>query len=419
MLFDLEVLADGKWTNIRFDNVTNIFSRPDTGENLLAESRVTDYLRISDEYRINRDDIGVLYINLGLNCNFHCRYCHQNNFRTTTAVTNCTPERAVKLIEILKQAEIHPSALSFWGGEPLVYWKSINILIPALRELYPEASINFPTNGALLNEEKLRFLREYGVGFYISYDGRTTNRDESIFDNEEIRGYFQRTQEPLAIMPTQNRMSIPILSIRQEFVDMGIKLRSISAYSIARCNPWNREQAPEIEIPQDRIDDYSDFIYRVLRGEEKHEKLYRGVKERFDHVASLYYLGLGVDSAEVRYCGNSDGRDVCIDCEGKIFNCMNIPLHQMGHILDIKPRDGSKVFTRVQKRRTCTACPYITVCRGGCPLIPDDESIEFKVNCHNLKALAVPFFRMVVEGLLGVRLKRITRIEDGKVLGEF
>jgi len=33
--------------------------------------------------------------------------------------------------------------------------------------------------------------------------------------------------------------------------------------------------------------------------------------------------------------------------------------------------------------------------------------------------LAVPFFRMTVEVLLGVYLKRIVRVEDGKVFGEY
>ena len=419
MLFNLEVLSNEKKRIIRFDNVTNIFSDPETGENLLAASRMQDYLRLTDIYDFDRSDLGVLYINLGLNCNFKCKYCHQNKFRTTTDVVPCTPERALELIEILKKSDIHPAGVSFWGGEPLVFWKSIKVLVPALRELYPEATINFPTNGALLTEEIVDFLRKYNAGFYISYDGKATNRDCSIFDDLDIREFFQRTQVPLDIMPTQNRASIPIQAIRDELHGLGLKLRSISAYSIARCNPYNREQAEEIRIPQDRVDSYSAFIYRVLRDEEKHGKLFKGVKDRFAFVVSLFYRGLGVDSADVRYCGNMVGRDICIDCTGTIFNCMNIPLFKMGNILDFKPFDASKIYHSHLKKQACMSCPFVSVCRGGCPLIHDDASLEFEVNCNNIKGLAVPFFRMTVEVLLGVYLKRIVRVEDGKVFGEY
>ena len=68
MLFNLEVLSNEKKRIIRFDNVTNIFSDPETGENLLAASRMQDYLRLTDIYDFDRSDLGVLYINLGLNC---------------------------------------------------------------------------------------------------------------------------------------------------------------------------------------------------------------------------------------------------------------------------------------------------------------------------------------------------------------
>ena len=291
MLFDLEVLSNGQQKVIRFDNVTNVFSDPDSGQNLLQSTRVSDYLRLTDVYDIDRSDIGVLYINLGLNCNFKCKYCHQNKFRNSSDVVPCTPERAHQLIEILKAAKLNPSGVSFWGGEPLVFWKSIKVLVPALRELYPNATINFPTNGSLITKEIFEFLKKYDVGFYISYDGKSTNRDVSIFDDHAIRELFLTTQAPLDIMPTQNRVSIPVQAIRDELHGMGLKLRSISAYSIARCNPYNREQAEEIRIPQDRIDRYSSFVYSVLREEVKHVKLYRGLKNRFDHAASIFYTG--------------------------------------------------------------------------------------------------------------------------------
>ena len=421
MLFNLEVLSNGRKKIIQYDNINTEFKDLETGETYFREARVKDYKRITETYDIDFSDIGILYINLGLKCNFACKYCHQNSFREATQVTSCTPTKARKLLEILRnRKDLNPRAIAFWGGEPLVYWKSIQVLLSGLRELYPEAKINFPTNGSLLTKEIADFLKKYNATFYISYDGKTSNRDEAILDNPKVVDCLRSIEEGISIMPTQNRASIPIKAIHDEFRDLNIHLNTISIYSIARCNPYNRNQAEEIRIPKVKRDAYSEFLYSVLHTSDKRNlNLYGGFFDRFNHELEMFYKGYRIDSEATSFCPHVLGRDVCIDCDGKIFNCMNIPIHVMGTLNDFKPVDTSHLFKNHLKKKSCLECPYVLACRGGCPLIQSDESPEFKVNCDNLKMIAVPFFRTVIERLLGVYLKKITRISDGKVFGEW
>lgn len=365
MLFDLEVLSNGEKKIIRFDNERNLFFNPETDEPYLAEHRTRDYRRYSPIYDIKKNDIGVLFINLGLNCNFSCKYCHQNKFRHNTKVENSTPKKAADLLEKLKRSKLKPKAIALWGGEPLVYWKTMKVLIPGLRELYPDTKINFPTNGALLNSEILNFLTQYDVGFYISYDGKTTNRDESIFDNPQLVADLKKFGKKIDIMPTQNRASIPIDSIRKEFDDMKIGLSSVAIYSIARCNPWNREYADEIRIPKEKGSTHSEFIYRAIRQEVENPELYKGLNERFNHIALMFYQGLGIDSEEVHFCSNCTGRDVCIDVNGTIFSCMNIPLYEMGDIETFNPFNATHIYQNHLYKEECMECPFVTCCRGG------------------------------------------------------
>ena len=419
MQFELCVLSNGIEKKLLFDNVSNSFVDLESKAQLLSTTKVLGYKKHQDQFNINFSDIGVLFINLGLRCNFSCKYCHQNNFRKSTKVCDFTPTKVEGFLNILKRSKVKMKAIAFWGGEPLVYWKTLKVLIPKVRELYPSVIINFPTNGSLLTREIINFLELYNIGFYISYDGKKTNRDVSIFDDEKLIEAIRNMNKGLSIMPTQNRASIPIKQIKDEFKDYKIKLSSISPYSIARCNPYNREQADEILIPFEKCCEHSEFIYDVLHSNVSDIKLYRGLLDRFNFILGIYYRGLGVDSVDVNFCCNSIGKDICIDCTGNIFNCMNIPLHIVGNLLDFSSFNSQSIFKNHLYKNKCLACPYVSCCRGGCPLIHDDESIEFKVNCNNLKIIAVPFFRTMVERLLGVYLKRITRYEDQQLIAEF
>ena len=420
MLFDLEVLSDGRKKTIRYDNVNTTFTDCETGETFFKDVREENGGRIPDIFDIDFSNIGNLYINLGLKCNFSCKYCYQNSIREKTQVTTCTPEKAKHLVEILKSCtNLKTENISFWGGEPLVHWKGLKVLIPALRELYPNVHINFPTNGALLTPEIVDFLKQYQISFFVSYDGKITNRDESILENEKVVDALRLLKKGVAIMSTQNRASIPIKTVKREFDEIGLKLREISSFSIARCSPYNRNQASEILIPEDKRKAISSYYFDVLHAEVDERKIYNGLMDRFNNVLKTFYFGKRINSPDMCFCPNSYGRDVTIDCDGKIFNCMNIPIYQIGTLQNFKPFDASYIFNQHTKKHKCLNCPYVLCCKGGCPMVHDENSIEFKVNCENLKVLAIPFFRTVVERLFGVYLKKITRVSDGVVFGEW
>lgn len=82
-----------------------------------------------------------LRIQLGMKCNMHCRYCSQEPEKELDEGIS-SPRQVPAFIEMLKKGGIDCNGgwIEFWGGEPLVYWKTLVVLIPALRDLYPEAS---------------------------------------------------------------------------------------------------------------------------------------------------------------------------------------------------------------------------------------------------------------------------------------
>ena len=426
MLFFLDVLSNAKPKRLLFDNLSTRFSDADTGMPFFEDARIQHFARHSDKIAIKRQDIRSLQILLGLSCNFDCRYCHQRGLRHSSGVTPITPDRVPGLIKLLKERDVRADRVSLRGGEPLVYWKTLSVLIPALREIYPKAKIGFPTNGSLLTDEILNFLVRWNVGFTLSYDGRTTNRDRSILDDpvvcDALARYSHRTgcsRSGLFVMPTVNRCYVSPADIYKEMSGKGIRVDDIAVYSIARCNPFNNELAAEIEVPPQIAATHSSLIYDILHKRVPDLHLYRTLQNRFEYALNSYYTGIVPECKFCSMCGNSIGGNITVDCTGEIWSCMNIPSGKLGNIADENLSEVTSVYRQAYQRKPCRECPFILSCTGGCPLQPSDNSMSFKVNCANLKIMAEPFFRTVVECLFGVYLKKIIRADTGTVVAEY
>ena len=409
------VKQNGTRQSVLFDNETNRFYDPVTGEQFSKEHQSSGWRKYSPYCSVDYNNVMMLYITMGLKCNFDCEYCHQKNIRDKSPVADFTPNKVQPFIENLRNLDINPGIIAIWGGEPLVYWKTLKLLIPALRNLYPDADINFPTNGSLLSQDVVNFLRKYKVGYFISYDGKVSARGKSILDDEKVVQAL-RTEPGIAIMPTWNKKSIPIHAIRKEFQGKGIRLDNISVYAVARCNSYNRGLAKEIEIPVDKREAIEKYLYATLSSERHAKKgLFQGFIGIYLDTLRKYKHGIGIDSIETTFCNNTWLRDVTIDADGKILNCMNAPMMSLGSFWNKagnKPQNLSRIFQPPIFKDKCFTCPFIAACKGGCPLIHDENSPEFVCSCRNLQILARPLFKFSVEELFDAKLVNVLRHQD-------
>ena len=127
------------------------------------------YTETSNPNKKKLDSLRLFEVLLGFNCNFNCEYCGQKDY--VDVVPSASPKDVLQFVEKIKSLNIPaPGRVAFWGGEPLVYWKVLEVLIPALRELWPTSYSNIITNGSLLTKEKIDFLKKYQIAMTVSYD---------------------------------------------------------------------------------------------------------------------------------------------------------------------------------------------------------------------------------------------------------
>ena len=128
--------------------------------------------------------VKVLKIQLGLSCNYSCEYCSQRFVPHSDETNSKYVDKFVQNLDLWMEGA--PQRIEFWGGEPLVYVKTIKPLAEKLKEKFPKASFLMITNGSLLNPEINEWIDKMGFGIGLSHDGPGQPvRGPDPLDNEE------------------------------------------------------------------------------------------------------------------------------------------------------------------------------------------------------------------------------------------
>jgi uncharacterized protein len=145
------------------------------GSNVLKEVNTQPDVEIPAKINHGKKNLKTVKIQMGLSCNFECDYCSQR-FVPHADATNS--EDVQPFVDNMSQwFEGGDDGLGlnvkveFWGGEPLVYWKTLKPLAEAIIKKYPNIMPSIITNGSLLDEEKNQWLEENNFNLAISHDG--------------------------------------------------------------------------------------------------------------------------------------------------------------------------------------------------------------------------------------------------------
>ncbi|MFA4853145.1 MAG: radical SAM protein [Bacteroidales bacterium] len=137
-------------------------------------------------------------------CNNKCAYCHVfkiGKYRSRKSVMPYKDARNViaDFLELASRYRLCESYhINFYGGEPLITWNLIKTLISNFGLHHKRKRIvwSINTNGRLLRQEMMPFLKKYDVELHIGCDGmkdindklRRSSKNEGTFD--EIQNAF-------------------------------------------------------------------------------------------------------------------------------------------------------------------------------------------------------------------------------------
>ena len=149
------------------------------------------------EYKEHYALLSNICLNLTDACNYGCKYCFVE--QNPHYMTLDTAKSAVDFIlsNYYKKKELFPDnknidcSIAFFGGEPTLMWDSIIVpLTNYIRENNFPINLSMTSNGSLLNEERIAFMKKNKIGLLLSMDGdRLTQEFNRPCLNENLSSF--------------------------------------------------------------------------------------------------------------------------------------------------------------------------------------------------------------------------------------
>ncbi|GMQ62811.1 radical SAM/SPASM domain-containing protein [Vallitalea maricola] len=156
--------------------------------------------------------LGGLIFNVIERCNLACSYCmvSKGTYDSNNAKEQMTEDDCIKtFLTMLDNYEDGVSLICFFGGEPMLNYKTIEATIKRVDEICEDRKIIPPkysiiTNGTIMNEQIIDFLNEHNISISISIDGLKELHDTArVFING--KGSFDKIKENLVLLKEYGR----------------------------------------------------------------------------------------------------------------------------------------------------------------------------------------------------------------------
>ena len=331
------------------------------------------------------------FLNITQKCNLKCKYCFvcQQPIEMTYQVAQDAADFYANNCE----GKDIPS-INFFGGEPLLRWDDIIVpLTLYIREKYGKNyKLGLTTNGILLDEKKLEFMKKYNIGFLFSIDGDKKTQDlNRPFHNG--KGSFDLLVDKIPMFlkyspnatfrATVDHDNVYDMADNYQFaVDMGYN----NVFMIPNVfSKWSKEEAEELSIQSTKIADI--FIDNIKKGKNVEFNQFREAQNRINQInkarGSSDYRSKGVGLPAFGRCGLGGSKFGSIGATGNVFSCQEMVENPevgdkfvIGNIytgIDDKKRwaimedfDPRNIIRSDGK--TCRSCELNPICDGACSI---------------------------------------------------
>ncbi len=314
-----------------------------------------DYLNYAKSIEVGEGTYQLI-INPTIDCNFRCWYCYEKH--TRSQMSELVLEKVKKLIGQKLSAGVFLQ-MSFFGGEPLMYYKQV--ILPLLEYVSmitngqkDRYAVNMTTNGYLLSENRITELKKYNFnGAQITLDGNKALHDRVRFSADKM-GSYDRIVENIKILAVNE---IPV-TLRLNCTDENISSMSQIANSFSGLS---QEEKNYIHVDA-----------HVVWQEKNSSRM----ESDMDNVVRTF-MNIGIQAAKRsfrNYC-YADRRNSCmINYNGDIYKCTAVDfentnrdgyLNDLGEI--IWENDSLEKRMSVKfKNKPCLSCRIYPLCHGGC-----------------------------------------------------
>ena len=314
-------------------------------------------------------------------CNFRCVYCYGDggSYGSEGVMSPETAQRAVDWL--IEQSEKSKKlGMTFFGGEPLLNFDLIKEVVSygekIGRETEKKFAFTISTNGSLLDEEKIAFIKEHKIHVNMGFDGMKSVQDmQRPFKNG--KGSYDvmvpKIKQLLAVMPDAAGRATLLPDADPARVEKAMRDIGFSRVAVEVASP--SLFAREKETPS------SESIFtRMMQMEEAEAgELLTAIKERETEKlkkllrGTYTFVGKSLDcfinnTRKHFFC--SAGRHyLAVSTAGGVYLChrfVGTEAYRLGSIFDGPLKRDMYQGSPLRVMDKCSDCFAKYVCVGGC-----------------------------------------------------
>lgn len=325
--------------------------------------------------------ISTAYFFLTKNCNLACRYCFERQSETKNSsegvmsfdVFNRGLDFFQRLINLDKDRFNERKTIIFYGGEPFHNKKLLFSAITEIQnrikkgDLPVQSKMLVVTNGTLMNDEDIQFIKKNGVTITFSLDGDRQASANRVYPDGETLAWdkatetFKKCVEAGIDLNIACTLSPETIARQKEVLDYFISIGATNiGFNVILDNDI-------IQLNTDYDDKAADFVttaYRTLSDNNITENRTRRRLDVFKHKHPCLFD-----------CNAAGGRQIAIAPNGDIGICHEHIMDKKHFIttiddMEFDPKQSAK-YKMWNKRSplyidSCQNCIALGVCGGGC-----------------------------------------------------
>jgi uncharacterized protein len=321
----------------------------------------------------------------GPDCGMDCGYCFYSGKSGLYPQTHMHRMSAEILDETMRRFLKQPTSdlsVGWQGGEPSLMGLPFFRKAVELEKLYGDGKSignGFQTNGLLLDREWAKFFREYKFLIGLSIDGpahvhdryrRLRNGDGTWAQVSAAAGMLLDEGVPVNALTVVNDYSARYPEeIYDHHRDLGLSYMQF--IPCVETDPGDRSRAAPFSVTAEA---YGAFLCRIF---DRWRADFRGgtpqTSVRFFESLLFRYAGFAPpDCTLCEKCGTC----LVVEHNGDVYSCDFFvePAWLLGNVMSdglagMFASERHRQFSRRKAELTasCAACPWLTLCRGGCP----------------------------------------------------
>lgn len=352
----------------------------------------------------------LVKIQLGLSCNYDCGYCSQKYVpRADETSLKNIPTFIEKLTKNLTVGPDDDIRFEFWGGEPFVYWKTIEPLAKVLRLYYPNCKFKITTNGSLLTRDKVDWILDNKVIITLSHDGpQQKYRNQDPFNDPVIKQNIydlyheaKKRDNQIFFNSVIHNKNYSRKEIRDFFIDF------TGDRNVKFCEGGVLDTFDEGSYELSFVSLSDKFSFRRTSLQEL-------MTENLNNFTRLQaidsFISSIVNSRDIKECPQKCGMEredkMAVDLLGNVLTCQDVTIDSIGpngesHLagsLDSLSEVKITTSTHWSLRKNCSSCPVIHICQGSCMFLDGDL---FEASCENSYNEHIVYFAYAIYKLTG------------------